>query len=76
MVEAASGCGAVLILAMIGIGNIASVVVIGVLYGFCAGACEFLSMDTLVLMRLNAITVVTLMGPLTAILTDDMGELG
>lgn len=41
MVVVASGCGAILILAMIGIGNIASVVVIGVLYGFCAGACAF-----------------------------------
>ncbi|KAJ7277950.1 major facilitator superfamily domain-containing protein [Mycena rebaudengoi] len=58
MVVVASGCGAILILAMIGIGNIASVVVIGVLYGFCAGA------------------FVTLVAPLMAILTEDLGELG
>ncbi|KAJ7474844.1 MFS general substrate transporter [Mycena latifolia] len=58
MITVASGCGAVLILAMIGIHNIASVVTIGVLYGFFAGI------------------IVTLMGPLLAILTDDMSELG
>ncbi|KAJ6626626.1 major facilitator superfamily domain-containing protein [Mycena sp. CBHHK59/15] len=37
MATAAAGCGAVLILGMISLRNIASVVVIGVLYGFCAG---------------------------------------
>ncbi|KAJ6616754.1 major facilitator superfamily domain-containing protein [Mycena sp. CBHHK59/15] len=37
MVAAAAGCGAALILGMIGLRNIASVVVLGILYGFCAG---------------------------------------
>ncbi|KAJ7929583.1 MFS general substrate transporter [Mycena leptocephala] len=58
MIVVALGCGAVLILAMIAIHNIASVVTIGVLYGFSAGC------------------IVTLMGPLIAVLTDDMSELG
>ncbi|KAJ7075926.1 MFS general substrate transporter [Mycena belliarum] len=58
MITVASGCGAVLILAMVGIHNAASVVAFGVLYGFFAGI------------------IVTLMGPLFAILTDDVSELG
>ncbi|KAJ7658890.1 major facilitator superfamily domain-containing protein [Mycena rosella] len=37
MVAAASGCGAVLILCMIALKSTASVIVIGVLYGYCAG---------------------------------------
>ncbi|KAJ7458555.1 major facilitator superfamily domain-containing protein [Mycena latifolia] len=37
MVAAAAGCGAVLILCMIALANVASVVVLGILYGFCAG---------------------------------------
>ncbi|KAJ7088741.1 MFS general substrate transporter [Mycena belliarum] len=37
MVTAAAGCGAALILSMIALKTVASVVVIGVLYGFCAG---------------------------------------
>ncbi|KAJ7122233.1 major facilitator superfamily domain-containing protein [Mycena epipterygia] len=58
MVAAASGCGAVLIFCMIALRSIASVVVIGVLYGFCAGV------------------FITLLAPLLAVLTEDMGELG
>ncbi|KAJ7288634.1 MFS general substrate transporter [Mycena rebaudengoi] len=58
MVTGAAGCGAVLILGMIGLDSVASVVVIGVIYGFCAGV------------------FVTLMAPLVALLTDDIGELG
>ncbi|KAJ7501905.1 major facilitator superfamily domain-containing protein [Mycena galericulata] len=58
MVVLAAGCGAVLILSMIALKTIASVVVIGVLYGFWAGV------------------FVTLMAPLVAALTQDMGELG
>ncbi|KAJ7508898.1 major facilitator superfamily domain-containing protein [Mycena galericulata] len=37
MVAAAAGCGGVLILGMIGLGSIPSVVVLAILYGFCAG---------------------------------------
>ncbi|KAF7335576.1 MFS general substrate transporter [Mycena venus] len=37
MVAAAAGCGAVIILGMIGLSTIASVVVLAILYGFCAG---------------------------------------
>ncbi|KAJ7689733.1 major facilitator superfamily domain-containing protein [Mycena rosella] len=58
MVSIASGCGSVLILCMIALNTVASVVLLGVLYGFCAGV------------------FVTLMGPLLAVLTEDMGELG
>ncbi|KAJ7202130.1 MFS general substrate transporter [Mycena pura] len=58
MITAASACGAVLILGMIGVRSEASVVVVGVLYGFVAGS------------------VVTLMGPLLVVLTEDMSELG
>jgi len=58
MITIMSGCGAVLILAMITMHNVASVVSIGVLYGFFAGS------------------IVTLIGPLLAALTDDMSELG
>ncbi|KAJ7664591.1 MFS general substrate transporter [Mycena polygramma] len=58
MVAIAAGSGAVLILSMIALKSLASVVVLGVLYGFCAGV------------------FVTLMAPLLAVLTDDMGELG
>ncbi|KAJ7674065.1 MFS general substrate transporter [Mycena polygramma] len=58
MITVAAGCGAILILAMACILDIASVVTIGILYGFFAG------------------NIVTLMGPLLAVLTDDMSELG
>ncbi|KAF7362888.1 MFS general substrate transporter [Mycena venus] len=54
----AAGCGAVFILSMIALRTIASVVVIGVLYGLCVGV------------------YITLIPPLLAILTEDMGELG
>ncbi|KAJ6449949.1 major facilitator superfamily domain-containing protein [Mycena sanguinolenta] len=37
MATASAGCGAVFILGMIGLSNIASVVVLAILYGFCAG---------------------------------------
>ncbi|KAJ6619169.1 major facilitator superfamily domain-containing protein [Mycena sp. CBHHK59/15] len=53
-----AGCGAVIILCMIALKTIASVVIIGVLYGLCAGV------------------FVTLMAPLLAVLTEDLGELG
>jgi hypothetical protein len=39
MATAAAGVGAVLILSMIALRTVASVVVIGVLYGYCAGIC-------------------------------------
>ncbi|KAJ7161154.1 major facilitator superfamily domain-containing protein [Mycena filopes] len=58
MATIASGVGAVLILCMISLKTIASVVVIGIIYGFTAGV------------------FVTLMAPLLAILTDNIGELG
>ncbi|KAJ6480279.1 MFS general substrate transporter [Mycena sanguinolenta] len=58
MLTAASGCGAILILTMIAMHNIAGVVTIGIIYGFFAGI------------------IVTLIGPLLAVLTDDMSELG
>jgi MFS family permease len=73
MIVVALGCGAVLILAMIAIHNIASVVTIGVLYGFSAGCSEFV---LLVRDVVSQSSVVTLMGPLIAVLTDDMSELG
>ncbi|KAJ7787265.1 major facilitator superfamily domain-containing protein [Mycena olivaceomarginata] len=37
MATASAGCGAVLVLGMIGLSNIASVVVLAILYGFCSG---------------------------------------
>ncbi|KAJ7851202.1 MFS general substrate transporter, partial [Mycena leptocephala] len=58
MVCFAAGGGAVLILCMIALKTVASVVVISVLYGLCAGV------------------FVTLMAPLLAVLTADLGELG
>ncbi|KAJ7708237.1 MFS general substrate transporter [Mycena rosella] len=58
LITAGSGCVAVLIVAMIGIHDVASVVSIGVVYGFFAGM------------------IVALTGPLLAVLTDDMSELG
>jgi MFS family permease len=58
MITVGSGCGAVLILSMIAIHNVASVVTIGIIYGFFAGG------------------IVTLIGPLLAVLTDDMSEFG
>lgn len=75
MVTAASGVGAVLILCMIALKSIASVVIIGVLYGYTAGICvhasPFLDSD-----RLFRGLVVSLMAPLLTTLTDNMGELG
>lgn len=41
MVTVASGLGSILILSMIAMHNLASVVAIGVLYGFFAGGGEF-----------------------------------
>lgn len=40
MVTAAAGCGSVLILGMIGLSNVASVVVLAILYGYCGGVCQ------------------------------------
>ncbi|KAF8162173.1 major facilitator superfamily domain-containing protein [Mycena galopus ATCC 62051] len=37
MATASAGCGAVFIFGMIGLSNIASVVILAILYGFCAG---------------------------------------
>ncbi|KAF7354107.1 MFS general substrate transporter [Mycena venus] len=37
MATASAGCGAVLILGMIGLSNVASLVVLAILYGFCSG---------------------------------------
>ncbi|KAJ7197437.1 hypothetical protein GGX14DRAFT_545457 [Mycena pura] len=54
----ASGCGAVLLLCMIALKTFASVVTLGVIFGFWIGV------------------FVTLMAPLVAVLTPDMGELG
>lgn len=39
MVAASAGCGSVVILGMIGLRTVASVVVLGILYGYCAGVC-------------------------------------
>ncbi|KAJ7635461.1 major facilitator superfamily domain-containing protein [Mycena polygramma] len=58
MIAVATGVGSVLLLCMIALKSIASVVVLGVLYGYSAGL------------------FVTLMAPLVAVLTDNMGELG
>lgn len=41
MITMGCGCGAILILTMIAIHNVASVVTIGVFYGFFAGGSEF-----------------------------------
>ncbi|KAJ7197449.1 hypothetical protein GGX14DRAFT_471335 [Mycena pura] len=54
----ASGCGAVLLLCMIALKTFASVVTLGVIFGFWIGV------------------FVTLMAPLVAVLTPDIGELG
>ncbi|KAJ7221278.1 major facilitator superfamily domain-containing protein [Mycena pura] len=37
MVAASAGCGSVVILGMIGLRTVASVVILGILYGYCAG---------------------------------------
>ncbi|KAJ7610717.1 MFS general substrate transporter [Mycena polygramma] len=58
IITVGGGIGAVLILSMIALKSVASVIVIGILYGFTAG------------------TFITLMGPLMAVLTDNMSELG
>ncbi|KAJ7910759.1 major facilitator superfamily domain-containing protein [Mycena leptocephala] len=58
LIMGSMGCGAVFILSMIALRTVASVVVIGVLYGLCIGV------------------YITLIPPLLAILTEDMGELG
>ncbi|KAF8212659.1 MFS general substrate transporter [Mycena galopus ATCC 62051] len=58
IIMVAAGSGAISMLCMIAIKTIASVVVIGVLYGLAVGV------------------YITLIPPLLAILTDDMGELG
>ncbi|KAF8149290.1 MFS general substrate transporter [Mycena galopus ATCC 62051] len=67
MIVAAAGVGAVLILCMIAIKTIASVVVIGVIYGYSIGICTSL---------FSLLSIVTLMAPLFTVLTHDMGELG
>jgi hypothetical protein len=43
LIMGAMGCGAVFILSMIALRTIASVVVIGVLYGLCVGVCAYLT---------------------------------
>jgi len=58
MVAISSGLCSVFIFAMIGVGNVASVVLIAVFYGFFAGA------------------FVALVGPIMAVLSDDLSELG
>lgn len=41
IVTVVAGCGAVLILSMIALQSVASVVVMGVLYGYCIGICAY-----------------------------------
>lgn len=77
MMAISTGCCSVLIFAMIGLKSVVSVVIIGVLYGFFAGSCEFIfkgvdSDPHDVSLRV----VVSLTAPLMAVLTDDMSELG
>ncbi|KAJ6461855.1 MFS general substrate transporter [Mycena vitilis] len=79
MITVSTGVGSVLLLSMIALKSIASVVVLGVLYGYSAGLCKFIRKPALSFcgsfFLLHA-TVVTLMAPLVAVLTDNMGELG
>ena len=75
MVMAATGCGAVLILSMIALKSVASVVAIGILYGFWAGVCVYTSPLFWLFINLRN-AVVTLMAPLVAVLTENMEELG
>jgi hypothetical protein len=37
----AVACGTILILCMIALGSVTSAVVIGIMYGFCAGVCTY-----------------------------------
>jgi hypothetical protein len=41
LIMGSMGCGAVFILSMIALRTVASVVVIGVLYGLCIGVCAY-----------------------------------
>jgi hypothetical protein len=76
MATASAGCGAVFILGMIGLSNIPSVVVLAILYGFCAGVCELIhGWETDSVFNFGFL-VITTMAPLVAILTEDLTELG
>jgi predicted cobalt transporter CbtA len=80
MLTAATGAGAVVIMSMIALRTTVSLVVVGVLYGYFAGICASPPPHPRALLTPSSRhlqhVVATLMAPLFAILTDDMGELG
>ena len=67
---------AALILSMIALGNVASVVVIGILYGFFSGACEYRTIRLLSPKLICPPKDISMLGPVLAALTDNMSELG
>lgn len=78
MITIAAGCCSVIIFGMIGLNTIASVVLLGVFFGFFSGMCEFQFPSDVYNHHSRVVqkTVVALMGPLMASLTDDFSELG
>ena len=61
---------------MIALGNVASVVVIGILYGFFSGACEYRTIRLLSPKLICPPKDISMLGPVLAALTDNMSELG
>ena len=51
MVTLSSGCCAAIILGMIGVDSVVGVVLVGALFGFFIGACEFLNLTCRGLVR-------------------------
>ena len=68
-------CG-ILILGMIGMANIPSVVVIGTIYGYFAGVCQFSSLFQCLTVEPNHLADIATLSPLIALLTSNLSELG
>lgn len=61
---------------MVGLSSVASVAMIAILYGFFVGACKITIVVLHAIAHVYLFADVTLTGPLVAVVTDDMSELG
>jgi len=74
MIITTFACG-VLVLGMIGLNNTASVVVLGTLYGYFSGMCEY-SLSRFTSLCFIIAKDIALMVPLMTVLTSELSELG
>ena len=66
----------ILILSMMGLNRIPTVVVLGTIYGYVSGICQYISPSVVWVDRTEILADVALLSPLIAHLTSDLSELG